>query len=68
MSFTCAINGCGHDADTLDNESRLPMCWDCNHEITAMRGGSTATLWDVAADGFRLGLLVGGLYAIGTGL
>lgn len=67
MSFTCAINGCGHDAETLDNESRLPMCWDCFYEVDEMRTAAPVSLWDAAADGFRLGLLVGGLYAIGTG-
>lgn len=67
MSFTCTINGCGQDADTIDNESRLPMCWDCFLEIDAMRTTGPVTALDVVADGFRLGLLVGGLYAIGTG-
>jgi hypothetical protein len=59
------MNGCDQDADVLDDESRLPMCWDCNDEITALRGGSAVTLWDAAADGFRLGLFGGMFYGIG---
>lgn len=65
MSFLCSLNGCGHDAQVLDDETRLPMCWDCFDEISAMRVGAPASLWDVAADGFRLGIFAGMFYGIG---
>lgn len=58
----CSINGCNHEADCLDDLTRLPVCWDCNDELTAVRGGQTATLWDAAADGFRLGI-VGAMFS-----
>ena len=63
----CALNGCGEPAQLLDDESRLPMCWDCFDEIDSMRTAEPVSLWDAAASGVKLGLLVGGLYSIGTG-
>lgn len=58
----CCINGCDNEADTLDDETRLPICWPCNDELAAVRGGQTATLWEAAQDGFRLGVF-GGLFS-----
>ena len=67
MTFLCSLNGCGHGADTIDDVSGLPMCWDCQTEIDAMRQGNTATLWDAAASGFKLGLFAGVFYGLGHG-
>lgn len=62
MAMSCAINGCGGPADTIDDMSGLPMCWDCNDEITAMRDGQGVSLRQVAQDAFGLGLW-GGIFS-----
>ena len=59
------MNGCGHDAQVLDDESRLPMCWGCFDEIEAMRQGAPVSMWEAATDGCRLGIFAGMFYGIG---
>ena len=63
----CTINGCGNQADLLDGGTHLPMCYDCCDEINALRVSEPVSVFDALSDGFRLGLLVGGLYSIGNG-
>ena len=65
--MACVINGCGHDANTLDDVSRLPICWDYCLEIDAMRHDGPATLMDTVGDAFRFGLIAGALFSIGHG-
>lgn len=55
----CSINGCGQDAAVIDDVSGLPVCWDCIDELDAVRAGNVSSMWDVAQDGFRLGLFAG---------
>lgn len=43
------------------------MCWDCYGEIDAMCSEGPASLWDVAAHGFKLGLFAGVFYGLGHG-
>lgn len=62
MNFPCAINGCGEIAEVLDDQSGLPLCWDCSDEIVQMRLDNPRSLWDDAADGWQLGLL-GGIFS-----
>lgn len=63
----CTLNGCGCEAMTIDPVTGFPMCWDCFDEIDAMRVTGPVSLWDVAADGFKLGLFAGVFYGLGHG-
>ena len=64
----CAINMCGQYAIDIDPLTGFPLCHDCLEFVLAEREGlGTASLWDVAADGFKLGLFAGVPFGIGHG-
>lgn len=65
--ITCTATGCGRQAYELDPENLLPYCWDCLDYIDAYRNGTgEISAWDLAADGFRLGLLGAAAWGIFT--
>lgn len=55
-AILCAINGCAHQANLVDTVSGLPVCYDCEAEMDAVRSGNTYTVWDALSEGWKLGV------------
>lgn len=63
-TIPCAIRGCAHDANTIDDDTGLPLCWDCWAEIDAVRSGDVVSLRATFLEGFKFGTWAGGLFKI----